>query len=182
MGTVPRDEPTRSADRRFTLLVEQCRTDLYRFLLRRSGNPDLAEEVLQESLVRAYRSLERLPAWSMARPWLFGIARHVLLDELRRQKVRSGPALEDSLAADPAESPEQRLEASKWTHHLRSEVEQLDPPKPEIIDLFYGGGLGVAEIGRLLNMPEATVKTHLHRARAALRRSLCARMEPGGGS
>jgi len=167
--TVGPNVPTTLDERRFSQLVIDQRTMLYRYLRRQGATPDVAEDCLQEALVRAYRSLDRLRDWDRARGWLLGIARHTFLDHTRRASVRSRP-VESTTEETP--TPDDQLDRAEQARRLRLAIAELGPPRSEVIDLHYGSGLTVEEIAGALDLPPGTVKTHLHRARAALRRSL----------
>ncbi|MBW2278800.1 MAG: RNA polymerase sigma factor [Deltaproteobacteria bacterium] len=169
MATVEPPVPASVDERRFSQLVIDQRTRLFHYLRRQGATPDVAEDCLQEALVRAFRSLDRLRDWDKARGWLYGIARHVFLDHTRRTAVRARPV---EPAPDESPSPDEQLDRADQVRWLKRAVERLGPPRSEVIDLHYGSGLTVEEIARALDLPPGTVKTHLYRARAELRRSL----------
>ncbi len=162
--------PTTKEQQLFSQLMVKERSALLRFLMRQGANPALAEDCLQEALVRAYRSLHTLRDWNMARSWLFGISKNVYLNEIRRQKVRSRPLPEPSGEAEPP--ADEQLVQDERRKAVVEAIEKLKPPKPEIIDLHYRKGLTLEEIAKKLEVPIGTVKTNLFRARAALRRHL----------
>ena len=123
--------------------------------------------------MRAYSAMDDLRDDANARGWLFGIARHVFLDDVRRNAVRRRlePEAADSRASTDAPDQEEHLERRRAVSALERAVEALAPPKPEIVQLHYGAGLSVQDIAEALSMPASTVKTHLRRARAALRKA-----------
>lgn len=167
--TVEPSVPSSVDERRFSQLVIDHRRALYRYLRRQGATPDVAEDCLQEALVRAFRSLDRLRDWDRARGWLFGIARYAFLDHTRRAAVRARPV--ESAAEEPP-APDERFDRAERARRLRRAIERLGPPRAEVIDLHYGSGLTVGEIARALDLPPGTIKTHLFRARAELRRAL----------
>jgi len=160
--------------RRFAALVLESRVALVAYLLHRGTDRDRAEDCVQEALVRAYGSLPSLESWETARGWLFGIARHVFLDDTRRRAGTRRVEPMESEAAPAAVEPDadRALDGKRISQTVARAVERLEPPKPEILQLHYGAGLLVEEIAEALGMPEATVKTHLRRARMALRKQL----------
>jgi RNA polymerase sigma-70 factor, ECF subfamily len=162
-----RSEATR---RRFAALVLECRVALIAHLMHCGADLATAEDCVQEALVRAYGALDELESFETARGWLFGIARNVFLSDARRRAVvrRHEPVLRDASETATAPVAERAVEAAQTAQALADAIERLEPPKPEILQLHYGAGLRVAEIARALDMPEATVKTHLRRARIAL--------------
>lgn len=161
--------PVSVDERRFSQLVIDQRQALYEYLRRQGAPADVAEDCLQEALVRAFRSLDSLRDWNRARGWLFGIARHVFLDCARRAAVRARP-VEPAAVGTP--SPEERLDRAERVRRLRCAIAELGPPRSEVVDMHYGSGLTVEEIAGALDLPPGTVKTHLFRARAELRRAL----------
>jgi RNA polymerase sigma-70 factor (ECF subfamily) len=172
MATPDETAPSALDQRRFSQLVVDHRRRLYCYLVAQGASPDLAEDCVQEALVRGYRSLGSLRDWNRAAGWLFGIARHVYLDETRRAAVRERPvAIEQGGAPEPADEAVERAELAL---SLRRAVADLPPPRPEVIALRYSVGLSVDEIAVALELPVGTVKTHLFRARAALRKRLVA--------
>jgi RNA polymerase sigma-70 factor (ECF subfamily) len=162
-------QPSRGDELRFSQLVIDQRRALYEYLRRRGAAPDVAEDCLQEALVRAFRGLADLRDWDRARGWLFGIARHVFLDHARRAAVRARPV--EALTDEPP-TPDEQLVRADRVRLLRRAIEALGSPRSEVVDLRYGAGLTVEEIAGALDLPTGTVKTHLFRARAELRRAL----------
>jgi RNA polymerase sigma-70 factor (ECF subfamily) len=102
--------------------------------------------------------------------WLFAIARHVFLDEIRRRTIRRRELFQDTDA--DLHTPEGDLVAAETAGALWREVDALPPPKPEILALRFRGGLDLNEIATVLELPLGTVKVHLFRARADLRTTL----------
>ncbi|MFO8070616.1 MAG: sigma-70 family RNA polymerase sigma factor [Polyangia bacterium] len=177
-----------SSDRKllYSQLVLNLRSFLYGYLRRLGADPTFAEDCLQDALVRAYDRLVRAAApaaadesrpeipdlsdSSRAKAYLYGVTRHVYLDASRRRAVRSRPlpAEEEPTADDPEQDAGRRERIDM----LRAAASGLEPPRPEILDLYYGADLSVAEIAEVIGIPVGTVKTHLHRSRAELRRLL----------
>jgi RNA polymerase sigma-70 factor (ECF subfamily) len=184
--TVPRADASHRRRLLFAGLVHEHRGALYGYLRRLGASPDAAEDCLQEALVRACGRLVGDPATGgirapdslapdladpdRARAYLYGVARHVFLDETRRRAVRERPLPEEP--RDGPIDPERSAGERELLARLRSAVARLAPPRPEIVELHYGAGLGLAAIAGIVGIPEGTVKTHLHRAREELRRSL----------
>jgi RNA polymerase sigma-70 factor (ECF subfamily) len=145
---------------------------LYRYLLGLSyGQPQLAEDLVQETLLRAWRNIESLnPDVPMLLPWLFTVARRVAIDAARARKVR--PAQSDD--ADVAELP---IEADPMEGVLTSQTVRRALPRISqehrqvVIELYYRGRT-VAEAARRLGIPEGTVKSRAHHALRALRAAI----------
>jgi RNA polymerase sigma factor (sigma-70 family) len=168
----------------YSQLVLELRYSLYGYLRGLGADSDFAEDCLQDALVRAYDRLVRaapsaagesrpgipdLSDPSRARAYLYGVARHVYLDASRRRAVRSRPLPAEE---EPAVDPERNAGRRERIDMLRAAAAGLEPPRPEILDLYYGADLSVAEIAEVIGIPTGTVKTHLHRSRSELRRLL----------
>jgi RNA polymerase sigma-70 factor (ECF subfamily) len=170
----------------FAQLVLEHRGALYGYLRRLGASRDAAEDCLQEALVRACGRLVGDPSPGVARDpdptapdladperaraYLYGVARNVFLDESRRRVVRERPLPAEHV--DGPIDPERCAGERERLARLRAVVAGLAPPRPEIVELYYGAGLGLAAIAGVVGIPEGTVKTHLHRAREELRRRL----------
>jgi RNA polymerase sigma-70 factor (ECF subfamily) len=114
------------------------------------------------------RGIASLREPARVRPWLFGIARRVAMDRLRRQYVRAADtdAVLDDIAAPEADAT---LESDLAT--LESKLETLPLRERETLALFYLRELSIEEIAALLAVPAGTVKSRLFRARQLLRNS-----------
>jgi RNA polymerase sigma-70 factor (ECF subfamily) len=165
-----------SGDRRaIRTLVELHKDRLFAFIWRMVRNHHDAEDVCQEAFLKAFASLDTFSSEYRFSTWLFTIGYRVCLNRLRRKRTNSseidvarlpiGTAPVDSGAAVSEEAD--RLQRVVW-----SGVEQLIPPQQATLVLFYRNELGCQEIARILEVPVATVKSHLHRGRAKLREVL----------
>lgn len=157
-------------DRVFNQMVIDHRKTLFQYLLHQCRDADRAADCLQETLVRAYTSLDSLTDKEKTKAWLFAIARHVFLDEIRRRTIRRRELFQDT--GPDLHTPEGDLVAAETAGALWREVDALPPPKPEILALRFRGGLDLNEIATVLELPLGTVKVHLFRARADLRATL----------
>jgi RNA polymerase sigma-70 factor, ECF subfamily len=153
------------ADSRITRLFESMRPDLLRFALWLTRDRALAEDVVQESLMRAWRSREALKDPACSRAWLLTIVRreHARLFERKRlELVCLNDALEHEggalLARDDSD-----IQA------LRSAIVQLPIEYREPLIMQVLGGFSVEEISRELNLSASAVLTRLFRARNKLR-------------
>src|ERR1043166_8058366 len=167
---------TGCAERAHALVVAyQDRLHAFVWRLVRS-RPD-AEEVCQDSFLRAFSSLSSFDFSYRFSTWLFTIAYRLCLNFLRRRKDFSGDVDFTSFAssqddtgvyAGVANTDEaRRLKKTIW-----DSVDQLTPQQRATVLLFYRESMSCLEIGEILEMPAATVKSHLHRARARLKEML----------
>jgi RNA polymerase sigma-70 factor (ECF subfamily) len=131
---------------------------VYGYLVRRTGNPSLAEELAQETFFRATRAFL---GWRGGSPaaWLLAIARHALIDEVRR-----GARLEP-LGETLADAPGREGDGAAVTELLAG----LPTPQRRLLELVYVYGFSHAEVAAMDGTTEGAVKTAVWRAREALR-------------
>jgi RNA polymerase sigma-70 factor (ECF subfamily) len=152
------------------------------FVARRVADPQLAADLTADIFVAAIGSAKRYRA-RRGRPiaWLFGIARHVVADELRRQgrearAVRriSGRAL---VGTDALVRIEERLDAERETRQLYEALTCLPERDRALMELVAVDGLSVTEAAAVLGLKPATARVRLHRCRESLRNHLQSRVE-----
>jgi RNA polymerase sigma-70 factor, ECF subfamily len=158
---------------------------VYRFSLRLTGgNRAEADDVVQETFLRAYRHWHTYQRGTSPRAWLFTIARNVFLRG-RERKARAGETLESELEYDSAavsahdvlrdvteHDPERRFFASFIDEEVTRAVERLPPDFREVVVLSDIEGLNYAEIADVVGVPLGTVKSRLYRGRRLLQRAL----------
>ncbi len=137
-----------------------------------------AEDVVQESFVKAFQGLERFRGGD-PRVWLLAIVRNTAMTMLRRKRSEPWPVDEaDSELADPSADPETAVIESNRRRQVRAAIEQLPDEFRETLILRELEGLSYKEIAAVLNVPMGTVMSRLARARDLLMRGLAA--ERGG--
>ena len=171
-------------ERAFETLVQRYRPLLLNFICTILGDYDLGCDVLQHVFLQLYLSLPTLKKDKPLRSWLFQVARNRCLDELRRKRSIPFSTLEMSeeeeegswLASlrDPAPQPEEVAEHHDLQEKLQRAIDGLSPRYRSVVRLRYNGQQSFAEIGRALNIPEATAKTYFQRAKPLLRAALTA--------
>lgn len=141
-------------------------------LVRLTGDAGLAEDLAQETFVKAFRSLGAFDTARRLSSWLLRIAHNTGIDALRRQRLKTvsiETAAVDDRPLDPVAPAEpDPLERQALAGALDSALNRLTPPQRTAISLRYEKGLSFADIGQVLGMPEATARSHVHRARKAL--------------
>jgi len=146
-------------------------------ILRLVRDRQLAEDLAQESFVKAFRHLARYDSRRKLASWLFKIAQDTTLDALRRKTlptVSLDPAADESpdhrkdWEDTGAVPPDQRVERTDLAKAIEAAMDELPPRYREIIALRYQEGLAYQEIAEILELPMGTVKTHIHRARHAM--------------
>ncbi len=156
----------------FDSLYEQYYARVYAYLRFRVGSTEVAEDLVSQVFERALTHLADLQSTVAAGAWLFRIARNCAIDYFRRQRpTASLDTLIDS--SHPREcSPEEVIVAQEERARLLLLLKRLPEREREIIGLKFVACLQNREIARVLNMPEGTVGSLLHRTLARLRDAL----------
>ncbi len=162
----------------FRVLVERHRDRAYGLALRILRSHHEAEDAAQESFVRAWLALPRFRGEAGFATWLYRIvARRAFdrLERLRRARAHETGVEHAELLPAPASG-----EATETSWRMERLISTLSAAQRAAITLFYYEGRSVEQVAMTLGMPENTVKTHLSRARAALRDGW--RRQEAGGS
>lgn len=157
------------ADERMTALCQAHSPSLYRFLLRLTlGQRQAAEDLLQETLLRAWRHLDGLPSdVDSIRPWLFTVARRIAIDAARTRQVRPKEVgVIDLTTLADEDDPIDRLIT---VNTIRSALTRLTPNHRRVLQEIYVRRRSTAQTATILNIPEGTVKSRTHHALRALR-------------
>lgn len=140
---------------------------LYRFCLRRVGDPHEAEELAQETFARAYGALPRLAGERRFYPWLSVIASRLCVDEYRRRS-RSEPAAVIDLGV--GDGGQERVLQAFDADLLARAIERLTPRHQDVLRLREHEGWSYQHIADHMGVNLGTVEALLHRARRALKR------------
>jgi RNA polymerase sigma-70 factor (ECF subfamily) len=158
------------ARQRFLELVAEVRPDLHRYCARMTGSVADGEDIVQETLARAYYALAEVETLPPLRPWLFSIAHNRALDWLRRYDRRMGQPLEAaSNASDAGDDPEDALARDEATRAAITRFSELVPLQRSCVILKDVLGHSVEEMAALLELSPPAVKAALHRGRDRLR-------------
>jgi RNA polymerase sigma-70 factor, ECF subfamily len=161
-------------------LVEKSAPRIYRLALRVLGDPDEADDVVQETYIRAWERIDELRDPSAVMGWLSRIARNAARDRLRWWKRRrresfdeAGAALAHLVAqADSAPPADEALAAAETSAAVARAVAALPDKHRVVLLLREADGMSYEEIAESLGIAVGTVESRLHRARAALARRL----------
>ncbi|HTV69700.1 MAG TPA: sigma-70 family RNA polymerase sigma factor [Rhizobiaceae bacterium] len=154
------------------LLFMRHHARVYRFVARQTGSETMADDVANEVFLEVWRQASRFEGRSEVSTWLLGIARFKALSLLRK---KSEAELDEERAAeieDSADTPEVTAMKDDKASALRGFIDALPAEHRTVIDLAYYQGQSVTEIGEILSIPVATVKTRMFYARKKLGEAL----------
>jgi RNA polymerase sigma-70 factor (ECF subfamily) len=154
--------------RRFAALIEPLRAELLRFAFWLARDSALAEDVLQEAMLRAWKSLDSLDDPARAKPWMLTIVRR----EHARTYERKRPEVTDLDALVNAEADVLAVDEDAAVVELREALYRLEDDYREPLVMQVMMGLSTGEIAAQLGLTQGAVLTRLFRARQKLRREL----------
>ncbi len=172
----------------FGILVMRYQRRIAAFLGRFVSDFEVAQELTQETFLRAWNALERFDSRYRFSTWLFRIAHNLGVDALRRHELPTrslesegaeGQHLEVALP-DGGKDPLERLENRELARELKREINGLRDEYRELVLLRHFAGLSYQEIAELKEMPLGTVKNKLFRAHSVLRKALAGHMGSAG--
>ena len=151
--------------RRFDRLVAVYHADMYRYAAWLCRDKAIAEDVVQEAMLRAWKSLEALRDDAAAKQWLLTIVRRENARYFERKRLETVDIdnLTASQAALLAEEPDEKL------NELRESIFELEDDYREPLVLQVLMGYSTSEIGELMGLKQGAVLTRLHRARLKLK-------------
>ena len=158
---------------------------LYRYALRLTRNERDAEDLLQDTFLRAYRFWDKYQKGSNCKAWLYRIMKNLFLNRVdKSNRAPDQTSLDDteewylygqlkdggpeSVRTDPAKI----FEIRDWGEHIQEAINNLPDEFREPLVLFDGEGLSYQEISELLEVPIGTVRSRLNRARKKLQKDL----------
>jgi RNA polymerase sigma-70 factor (ECF subfamily) len=148
--------------RAFELVLNRYQEKVFRLVYSILKEAARSEEVTQDIFLKMWQVLPDYDGRASLSTWLYTIARNTSLSALRAASHRNTRILEDcDLPASHWQAGQQQVEI----HQL---VERLPEVQKQVIELFYLQERSVEDVAQMLELPEGTVKSHLHRARRAL--------------
>ncbi|MEP7325726.1 MAG: sigma-70 family RNA polymerase sigma factor [Gemmatimonadota bacterium] len=193
----PRSDLATATDQEVVVLARAGRDAAYRELIRRYERPvfsliyrmvrdrELAEDLAQETFVKALNAIESYRPEFKFSSWIFKIANNAAIDQLRRRELNTlsldgSPNAETADAveatalqiSDHKETPLDELEARELGGAIEVAIAKLRPEYRACILLRHVEGRPYEEIAEMLSLPLGTVKTYIHRARNELRMAL----------
>jgi len=170
----PEGEPTPL----FSDLIDRWGDEIYRFSWRLTGNPTDADDLYQETLLKAFRAYRKLPEDANHRAWLYRIASNTFISD-RRKHGRDNPmseAMEQTLPA-PGVDQARRLDARDLLQEVEAFVGALPPKQRVALVLRKYHGLDYAHIALTLQCSEEAARANVHEALRKVRARFAHRME-----
>jgi RNA polymerase sigma-70 factor (ECF subfamily) len=168
----------------FDLLVAKYHRKVYNLAYRFVGDPEEANDLAQEIFTAAYQNLKKFRGDAKFSTWLFQIATNRGKNKFKYLKRRGffankgQPNGDDDREPfqreipDLAANPEAALAGKQIQRIVQNAINELDPDHKEIVILRDIEGFSYEEIARMLNLPEGTTKSRLHRARMVVKEKL----------
>jgi RNA polymerase sigma-70 factor, ECF subfamily len=163
----------------FEGIVDLFKDKIYRHCYRMVGNGHEAEDLAQETFLRAYRNISKYNNEFKFSTWIFRIATNLCIDRLRKKKPdyyldaevpgTDGATMYSQLSSDEP-LPEQIVTENERWHELQEEIMKLPEKYRTAIVLKYVEDLSLEEISQIMDIPVPTVKTRIHRGREALKK------------
>lgn len=157
-------------------IMRQNLPELLGFAVRLTGGQHRAEELVQETMLRAIRNWSGFRGEANPKTWLFSIAINVFRDDLR-SKSNQQEQLDQDIPISQG-GPEQQTMATELSEEIANQVSRLPPRQREVLVLTTYEGMSVREIAKILNMKPPNVYTTLHHARNTLKEKLEPFLDP----
>lgn len=154
------------------LLFMRHHARIYRFVVRQTGSDMMADDIANEVFLELWRQAPAFEGRSEVSTWLLGIARFKALSALRKRKEEWIDDDDAAAVPDTADTPEVAVMKEDKAAALRRMVNALSEEHRTVIDLAYYHAKSVVEIGEILSIPVATVKTRMFYARKKLGEAL----------
>lgn len=155
---------------KLAVLFERHHVKLFNFMLRLTGNPGTAEDLVQEVFVRILKYRGTFRGTSRFTVWMFQIARNAHIDLLRKKKLTLPLDEQYRDVQSPDRSPEKNAEVAQEVAIMEQALARLPLKKREVLVLSRYQNMKYKEIAELLGCHIGTVKAHVHRAIKDLRK------------
>jgi RNA polymerase sigma-70 factor (ECF subfamily) len=160
-------------------LLRGCHAQVHRWALSLTADPDEADDVAQEVLVRLHRNLGKFAARSRFTTWLYQVTRNAARDERRRRERQERRATHEHRDETWSDSDQgdrlEELHRARMVELVQAFFEELPERQREVFDLVDLQGCKPVELSEMLDMNPSTVRAHLLRARRTIRRRILER-------
>jgi len=158
-------------ERAASVLVERHATALSRYVSS-LGERDAVEEVVQDTFVRAFSSIDSFRGESTLRTWLFTISRRLVVDRRRAARRRKDVGTLDEVDAATEYTALDSIIADEAERRVREAVQRLSPTQREVFTLRVSEGLSYKEIAEIVGTTEGAARVHYHNALRTVKESL----------
>jgi len=141
---------------------------MYAYALRLVEDPAVAQDVVQDALIAAWRDARKFRGEGRVVAWLLGMVHHLSFKALRRRPLPLGEELENGLPSGAA-APEELAQASQQSAWVREGLRRLSPEHRAALELVFYQGLALEEAAEVCGCPLGTLKSRLSYARQHLR-------------
>jgi RNA polymerase sigma-70 factor, ECF subfamily len=167
----------------FGELLRRFQNEIYSYLKRYLGQDALADDVFQNTFIQVYQKAGQFEPGRKVKPWLYAIATHQAIDQIRRQNRRPAVSLDQLTSDDEAMNwsetftsaeidPLEGLELAERREKVKEALESLPEHLKLTIILAYYQGLKYKDIADIMKIPVGTVKSRLHAAMQKLQEAL----------
>jgi RNA polymerase sigma-70 factor (ECF subfamily) len=161
----------------FARLFEEFSAPIYNYVLRMVGDPDRAADITQDTFIKAYRKLDTVTEAAATRSWLYRIATNTAIDDMRRRRMVTTMSDDEPTFANRADhrpGPEAEVMAGTLDERVQRALLALRPNHRQCLLLSDLEDMSAHQIGEVMGMSYAAVRTLLCRARGEMRRALAA--------
>jgi RNA polymerase sigma-70 factor (ECF subfamily) len=149
----------------FRKLLNIYRTKLYGYLWRFACDQDSAEEMFQETLIKAWKGIKKYNDQNKFSSWLFTIAHNVAMDNLRYQKHNNVVVnIEEAMNQPMTNGPEEEIISKEMIDKINKSIDKLSEKQKTVFLLRQQGELSFKEIAKVTNEPINTVLSHMRYA------------------
>jgi RNA polymerase sigma-70 factor (ECF subfamily) len=152
-------------DEAFVLIYEHFGAQIHRYVYRLVGNQELADDITQETFLKAFQGIRKISADSNVSAWLYRIASNACFDALRRRKLITWMPMLDESDKSSEFTAEDFSPQVIESHMVRRTLAQMPPALSVCLVLRSVEGFSCEEIAEILKIPKGTVFSRLARAR-----------------
>ncbi len=177
MKIFPAKKSEKGSAARFDALVRPHITYLYRLAYRFCGNPEDAEDLVQDLFLKLFPRSAELEVVEKLRPWLVTSLYRMFVDGTRRQKRSPLEFIDDEVAfyetaGSTVESPDHELAEDQRIERMQAAFQRMSDDHRVLLTLHDIEGYRLVELQQMLDVPVGTLKSRIHRARARMRKIL----------
>ncbi|MEW5869024.1 MAG: RNA polymerase sigma factor [Chloroflexota bacterium] len=156
------------------LLYDRHRQMVFRTALGITGDPEAANDLLQDVFLRLHRFADRIEVERPLEPWLYRVTTNLAYTWVKRNRRWYHPLedLAEWLAGPGKSSPYDEVERSDDCNRVQKAISNLPFAQRVVVVLYYLNDLSLQEVAEILELPVGTVKSRLHYGRQALKKSL----------